>query len=37
LITVSGAGFDVGVSLRCLFALSGMGFTGTHAAAEDVL
>ncbi|MGH3798826.1 MAG: hypothetical protein ACRDTD_01610 [Pseudonocardiaceae bacterium] len=31
-ITVSGAGFDVGVPLRCLFALSGMGFVGGHAA-----
>jgi hypothetical protein len=35
-ITVSGAGFDVGVPLRCLFALSGMGFVGTHAASETV-
>jgi hypothetical protein len=35
-ITVSGAGFDVGVPLRCLFALSGMGFVGAHAAAETV-
>ncbi|MGH3720734.1 MAG: hypothetical protein ACRDRI_18185 [Pseudonocardiaceae bacterium] len=35
-ITVSGAGFDVGVPLRCLFALSGMGFVGTHAATETV-
>ena len=35
-ITVSGAGFDVGVPLRCLFALSGMGFVGGHAAAETV-
>ncbi|MGH3764707.1 MAG: hypothetical protein ACRDS0_14570 [Pseudonocardiaceae bacterium] len=35
-ITVSGAGFDVGVPLRCLFALSGMGFVGKHAAAETV-
>lgn len=35
-ITVSGAGFDVGVPLRCLFALSGMGFVGTHASAETV-
>lgn len=35
-ITVSGAGFDVGVPLRCLFALSGMGFVGAHAATETV-
>jgi len=35
-ITVSGAGFDVEVPLRCLFALSGMGFVGGHAAAEIV-
>ncbi|MGH3933653.1 MAG: hypothetical protein ACRDS1_01490 [Pseudonocardiaceae bacterium] len=35
-ITVSGAGFDVGVPLRCLFALSGMGFVGGHSAAETV-
>jgi hypothetical protein len=35
-ITVSGAGFDVGVPLRCLFALSGMGFVGGHAAAETI-
>ncbi|MGH3754266.1 MAG: hypothetical protein ACRDRP_16535 [Pseudonocardiaceae bacterium] len=35
-ITVSGAGFAVGVPLRCLFALSGMGFVGGHAAAETV-
>ncbi|MGH3824208.1 MAG: hypothetical protein ACRDRA_15470 [Pseudonocardiaceae bacterium] len=35
-ITVSGAGFDVGVPLRCLFALSGMGFVGGRAAAEIV-
>jgi hypothetical protein len=35
-ITVSGAGFDVGVPMRCLFALSGMGFVGRHAAAETV-
>lgn len=31
-ITVSGAGLDVGVPLRCLFALSGMGFVGTTSA-----
>ncbi|MGH3688410.1 MAG: hypothetical protein ACRDRE_09435 [Pseudonocardiaceae bacterium] len=35
-ITVSGAGLDVGVPLRCLFALSGMGFMGDHAVAETV-
>lgn len=35
-ITVSGSGFDVGVPLRCLFALSGMGFVGGRAAAETV-
>jgi hypothetical protein len=32
-ITVSGSGLDVKVPLRCLFALSGMGFLGT--AEED--
>lgn len=31
-ITVSGAGLDIGVPLRCLFALSGMGFVGKTAA-----
>jgi hypothetical protein len=31
-ITVSGAGFDVRVPLRCLLALSGMGFVGGRAA-----
>ncbi|MDQ4094463.1 MAG: hypothetical protein M3143_14055 [Actinomycetota bacterium] len=35
-LTVSGGGFDVKVPLRCLFALSGMGFVGGHAAAETV-
>ena len=35
-ITVSGAGLDVGVPLRCLFALSGMGFVGTPTSAETV-
>jgi hypothetical protein len=35
-ITVSGAGFDVRVPLRCLLALSGMGFVGGRAAAETV-
>ncbi|HET9116948.1 MAG TPA: hypothetical protein VFN75_02550 [Pseudonocardiaceae bacterium] len=33
-ITVSGAGFDVGVPMRCLFALCGMGFVGRQAATE---
>ncbi|HEU0128453.1 MAG TPA: hypothetical protein VFQ48_07595 [Pseudonocardiaceae bacterium] len=35
-LTVSGGGFDVKVPLRCLFALSSMGFVGGHAAAETV-
>jgi hypothetical protein len=35
-ITVSGAGLNVGVPLRCLFALSGMDFVGGHVAAEAV-
>lgn len=35
-ITVSGSGFDVGVPLRCLFALSGMGFVGAHESGETV-
>lgn len=35
-ITVSGAGLDVGVPLRCLFALSGMGFVGNPMSAETV-
>lgn len=35
-ITVSGAGFEVGVPLRCLFALSGMGFVGTSSVSETV-
>ena len=35
-ITVSGAGLDVGVPLRCLFALSGMGFVGNPTSAERV-
>ena len=33
-LTVSGAGFEVPVPLRCLFALWGMGFVGGHAAHE---
>lgn len=35
-ITVSGAGFEVEVPLRCLFALSGMGFVGTPGTRETV-
>jgi hypothetical protein len=35
-ITVSGAGFEVGVPLRCLFALSGMGFAGPPGASDTV-
>jgi hypothetical protein len=35
-ITVSGAGFEVGVPLRCLFALSGMGFVGPPGTRETV-
>lgn len=35
-ITVSGAGLDVGVPLRCLFALAGMGFVGDPNADEAV-
>lgn len=35
-ITVSGAGLTVGVPLRCLFALSSMGFVGDTAATEIV-
>lgn len=35
-ITVSGAGFDLPVPVRCLFALSGMGFVGGHDADEMV-
>jgi hypothetical protein len=35
-ITVSGAGLDVGVPLRCLFALSGMGFVGKPTAGQTV-
>jgi hypothetical protein len=35
-LTVSGAGLDVTVPLRCLFALSGMGFVGVGAADEPV-
>lgn len=34
-LTVHGSGFDVKVPLRCLFALSGMGFVGPEAAAAS--
>jgi hypothetical protein len=33
-ITASGGGFDVKVPLRCLFALSGMGFLGPAGSAD---
>lgn len=38
-LTVHGGGFDVTVPLRCLFALSGMGFVGPEApsTANDVV
>jgi hypothetical protein len=35
-IIISGAGSTVGVPLRCLFALSGMGFVGNRTANETV-
>ena len=35
-LTVSGAGYTVAVPMRCLFALSGMGFAGTGSTASDV-
>lgn len=35
-ITVSGAGLAVEVPLRCLFALTGMGFLGSHGSADPV-
>ncbi|HEY3258712.1 MAG TPA: hypothetical protein VGJ95_00345 [Pseudonocardiaceae bacterium] len=35
-LTVRGAGLDVKVPLRCLFALSGMGFVGADAVDEPV-
>lgn len=35
-LTVSGAGLEVSVPLRCLFALSGMGFVGGHAEGETI-
>jgi hypothetical protein len=36
-LTVSGAGLDVKIPLRCLFALSGMGFTGATPAEGEVV
>jgi hypothetical protein len=35
-LTVSGAGYTVAVPMRCLFALSGMGFAGSGDTASDV-
>jgi len=35
-LTVSGAGLDVKVPLRCLFALSGMGFVASDSGEEPV-
>jgi hypothetical protein len=35
-LTVSGSGFDVKIPLRCLFALSGMGFLGGGDIGGDV-
>ena len=35
-LTVSGDGLDVKIPLRCLFAMSGMGFLGTGTADEQV-
>lgn len=35
-LTVSGAGFEVKIPMRCLFALSGMGFVDSSIA-EDVV
>ncbi|APU13644.1 MULTISPECIES: hypothetical protein [Actinoalloteichus] len=35
-LTVSGAGLDVKIPLRCLFALSGMGFVGGGEAEDQV-
>jgi hypothetical protein len=35
--TVSGAGFDVKVPLRCLFVLSGMGFLVTSPAESEIV
>ncbi|MEO5834392.1 MAG: hypothetical protein ABIR83_13610 [Nakamurella sp.] len=34
-LTVEGAGYTVAVPMRCLFALSGMGFAGTGGAGGD--
>lgn len=35
-LTVEGAGYTVAVPMRCLFALSGMGFAGTGEDTSDV-
>jgi len=35
-LTVKGAGYDISVPLRCLFALSGMGFVATASAGPAV-
>ncbi|HET9141951.1 hypothetical protein [Actinophytocola sp.] len=35
-LTVSGDGMEIKVPLRCLFAMSGMGFLGTNDAGEQV-
>ncbi|AOS62387.1 hypothetical protein [Actinoalloteichus hymeniacidonis] len=35
-LTVSGSGLDVKIPLRCLFALSGMGFVGGDTADDQV-
>jgi hypothetical protein len=35
-LTVSGSGFDIKVPMRCLFALSGMGFLGASTGHEIV-
>lgn len=36
-LTVSGSGLDIKIQLRCLFALSGMGFTQASDGAGDVV
>lgn len=36
-LTVSGAGLDVKVPMRCLFALSGMGFLTSDTGAEETV
>lgn len=36
-LTVSGSGLDVKIPLRCLFALSGMGFTGATPQPGEVV